>query len=90
LTDRSFISSVRRDPSRKKFFLKCSNPSQCKALKSPSYHVVCGCSGLRKGNGLHGIESRAKEMQGTMQLTAGGIAGFVVTVSVPFEEVTAV
>jgi hypothetical protein len=35
-------------------------------------------------------KSRAKEMQGTMQLTAGGSAGFVVTVSVPFEEVTAV
>src|ERR1700679_3596425 len=40
LTDRPTISSVRRDPSRKKFFLKRFDPSQCKALKSPSYHVV--------------------------------------------------
>lgn len=40
LTDRPSISSVRRDPSRKKFFLKRSDPSQCKALESSSYHVV--------------------------------------------------
>lgn len=45
-----------------------------------------GCGALQKGNGLHGIESRAKEMHGTVEFPALPTSGFAVSVTVPIEE----
>ena len=45
-----------------------------------------GCGELMKGNGLHGIESRAKEMRGMMELSPTEDRGFIVAVRVPIEE----
>jgi signal transduction histidine kinase len=45
-----------------------------------------GCSELTKGNGLHGIQSRVKEMHGTLEFPSLGREGFVIALSVPIEE----
>jgi signal transduction histidine kinase len=45
-----------------------------------------GCSELTKGNGLHGIQSRIKEMHGTLEFPSLGSEGFVVALRVPIEE----
>jgi signal transduction histidine kinase len=45
-----------------------------------------GCSELTKGNGLHGIQSRVKEMHGTLEFPSLGGEGFVVALRVPIEE----
>jgi signal transduction histidine kinase len=45
-----------------------------------------GCNEITKGSGLRGIQSRVKEMHGTLEFPALGSAGFVVTLSVPVEE----
>jgi len=45
-----------------------------------------GCSELTKGNGLHGIQSRVKEMRGTLDFPSLASRGFVVSLSVPIEE----
>ena len=44
-----------------------------------------GCSELTEGNGLLGIQSRVKEMHGTLAFPPGN-EGFVVALSVPIEE----
>jgi signal transduction histidine kinase len=46
----------------------------------------CGCSELTKGNGLHGMQSRVKEMHGTLEFPSLGSEGFVVALRVPIEE----
>lgn len=45
-----------------------------------------GCSELTKGNGLHGIQSRIKEMRGKLEFPSLGSEGFVVALRVPIEE----
>jgi signal transduction histidine kinase len=45
-----------------------------------------GCANLTKGNGLHGIQSRVKEMRGTLEFPSLGSEGFAVVVGVPIEE----
>jgi signal transduction histidine kinase len=45
-----------------------------------------GCGDLTKGNGLHGIQSRVKEMRGTLEFPSLGREGFAVVVGVPIEE----
>jgi signal transduction histidine kinase len=45
-----------------------------------------GCSELTKGNGLHGIQSRVKEMHGTVEFPSLESGGFVVALSVPIKE----
>jgi signal transduction histidine kinase len=45
-----------------------------------------GCADLTKGNGLHGIQSRVKEMRGTLEFPSFGSEGFAVVVGVPIEE----
>ena len=45
-----------------------------------------GCSEFTKGNGLHGIQSRVKEMHGTLEFPFLGSGGFVVALTVPIEE----
>jgi signal transduction histidine kinase len=41
-----------------------------------------GCSEFTKGNGLHGIQSRVKEMHGTLEFPSLGRVGFVVALRV--------
>lgn len=45
-----------------------------------------GCGALTKGNGLHGIESRAKEMNGLLEFPILPTTGFAVTVTIPMAE----
>jgi signal transduction histidine kinase len=45
-----------------------------------------GCTELTKGNGLHGIQSRVKEMRGSLEFPSLGNDGFVVALSVPIAE----
>jgi signal transduction histidine kinase len=49
-----------------------------------------GCNDVTKGNGLHGIQSRVREMHGTLEFPSFGGGGFVVALSVPIEEEQAV
>jgi signal transduction histidine kinase len=45
-----------------------------------------GCSELTKGNGLHGIQSRVREMHGTLEFPSLRSEGFVVALRVPIKE----
>jgi signal transduction histidine kinase len=45
-----------------------------------------GCSEFTKGNGLHGIQSRVKEMHGTLEFPFLRSGGFAVVLTVPIEE----
>ena len=45
-----------------------------------------GCGALTQGNGLHGIQSRVREMRGTLEFPSLTAGGFAVALSVPIEE----
>ncbi len=45
-----------------------------------------GCDDLTKGNGRNGIQSRVKEMRGTLEFPSLGSKGFAIVVGVPIEE----
>ncbi|TCK71863.1 sensor histidine kinase [Acidipila rosea] len=45
-----------------------------------------GCGALTKGNGLNGIDSRAKEMRGALEFPLLPASGFAVSVTIPIEK----